>query len=144
MKSLLLFAIVFYQRHLSARKGFCCAYRHHTGHASCSTLGWRAVRRFGVVGGLHVLRRRLYLCGVASRRYAQLPLRPHRYQRGDCDPGCDLPCDGACELPGLPSCHPLEILDCTDACSCDGSKKDEKGGRKEEMIHLPPAIDRRT
>jgi len=142
MKSLLLFAIVFYQRHLSARKGFCCAYRHHAGHASCSLLGLRAVRRFGIVGGLRMLKRRLYLCGVASRRYA--PLRPHRYQRGDCDPGCDLPCEGGCELPGMQSCQPLEILDCADVCGCGGSKNNRKESSKEAAVYIPPPIDRRT
>lgn len=144
MKSLLLRAIIFYQRHLSARKGFCCAYRHHTGHVSCSTLGLRAVRRFGVVRGLRVLKRRLYLCGVASRRYAPLPVRPHRYQRGDCDLGCDLPCDGSCELPSMQSCQPLEILDCSDACSCDGSRNDKKDKRREETVYIPPPVDRRS
>ncbi len=36
MQRLVLWAIEVYQRHLSPRKGFSCAYRCHTGHASCS------------------------------------------------------------------------------------------------------------
>jgi putative component of membrane protein insertase Oxa1/YidC/SpoIIIJ protein YidD len=43
-----LLAIGLYQKYLSPHKGFCCAYRTHTGRAGCSALGFRAVRRYGV------------------------------------------------------------------------------------------------
>ena len=59
MKQLALAAIRLYQRHLSPHKGFCCAYRVHTGRASCSSLGYRAIRRFGLWLGLVILHRRL-------------------------------------------------------------------------------------
>lgn len=86
MKSLALAAIRFYQRHLSPHKGFCCAYRQHTGAGSCSELGHRAIRRHGVFQGLGVLNRRLTLCGVAHRRFDPR-VRPLAAQRGDCDVG---------------------------------------------------------
>jgi putative component of membrane protein insertase Oxa1/YidC/SpoIIIJ protein YidD len=35
----LLVAIRFYQRHVSPRKGYRCAYRVHTGRCGCSALG---------------------------------------------------------------------------------------------------------
>ena len=44
-------AIGAYQRYLSPYKGFCCAYRAHTGRASCSALGARVIRRHGLLAG---------------------------------------------------------------------------------------------
>jgi putative component of membrane protein insertase Oxa1/YidC/SpoIIIJ protein YidD len=100
MKTLALSAIVFYQRHISPRKGFCCAYRAHTGRASCSALAYRAIRRYGVWLGLAVLRLRLQKCSAIHHAplHAQL-----RRQAGFCDAGCDLPCDiesgeAACDI----------------------------------------------
>ena len=93
MRRLLLAAIVAYQRWLSPHKGFSCAYRAHMGRASCSALGHRAIRRHGVLAGVAILRQRLHLCGVTHRRLSTVR-RPPLAQRGDCDLGCDLPCDG--------------------------------------------------
>jgi len=124
MRRLILFALRGYQRFVSPHKGFACAYRVHTGGASCSTLGLRAVRRFGALRGLGVLRRRLHLCGVAHRRFMTPLRRPPSAQRGDCDPGCDLPCD-VCD-PG----------------SCDWNDRARRRRRKDEKedrIHVPPA-----
>lgn len=119
MKHLLLAAIRIYQRFLSPHKGFRCAYRAHTGRASCSTLGYRAVRRHGVFGGLGLLRERTDRCGVAHRR---LTVRPAALQRGDCD--CDLPCD------------------CGLADACDLFRRDkDKPGKKQKGKHytyVPP------
>ena len=124
MRTLVLSAIRLYQRHISPWKGFCCAYRVHTGRQSCSTLGLRAVRRYGVLTGLAVLRRRLYLCGVAHRRYGEPPMRPWRAQRGDCD--CDLPCDFDCSF--IPDCG---------SCDWFGRKKKED----EPPVHVPPRVE---
>jgi len=99
-------AIRAYQRHLSPHKGFSCAYREHTGRASCSALGYRVVRRHGVFAGLGLLRERLHRCGEIHRDC--LAARPRRSERGDCD--CDLPCDACdcadCNLPGRKRGHP--------------------------------------
>lgn len=64
MRRLLLYAIRLYQRYVSPHKGFVCAYRVHTGRRSCSALGLRAVRRYGVVGGLDLIRQRTARCGL--------------------------------------------------------------------------------
>lgn len=112
MKFLALLAIRFYQRFISPHKGYCCAYRAHTGYASCSALGFRAIRRFGVLRGISILRSRFHLCGVAHRRFSspKLPLRQAQFhgQAGFCDAGCDAPCDG-------------DSLDCCDGSSTKGS-----------------------
>jgi len=122
MRRLALLAIRLYQQHLSPYKGFCCAYGAHTGHASCSTLGLRAVRRFGVWEGVAILDRRLAKYGVAHRRYRHAPLAR---QAGS----CDLPCD----LPG----------DCFDASDCCDWNKKRKQSRNEQDIHVPPRRDHR-
>jgi len=119
MKDVALLAIRCYQRWLSPRKGFCCAYRAYTGGASCSTLGARAIRRFGVWRGLQVLDGRLQQCRRAHEARVAARWR-HPRQAGDCD--CDLPCDGPCD--GCDAC---------DACDCDWRRKEKRGkkGRKD-------------
>lgn len=103
-------AIRAYRRWLSPRKGYGCAYRLHTGRASCSALGLRTVRRHGLLGGLRLLRRRTARCAAVPRA------RVGRAQRGDCDLGCDLPGDGGC-VDGRPGgCRLLEFIDCCNGC----------------------------
>lgn len=107
MKAFVLASIRLYQRHLSPRKGYCCAYRYHTGRAGCSELGYRAIRRLGLWRGLFVLRMRLDRCGMTHRRYTRSRLALGS-QAGFCDCGCDLPCDldagSACDLAGNLPC----------------------------------------
>lgn len=134
MRWLVLTMILAYKRHISPIKGFVCAYRVRTGHASCSTLGFRAVRRHGVIKGLMLLRERTYLCGVAHRRGQPPAARIPVGQRGDCDPGCDLPCD-------LPSGKSLPNL--ADCASCDWpeSKKERKRKKSNQKnVYLPPDL----
>jgi uncharacterized protein len=140
MRSIALPAIQLYQRHISPYKGFCCAYRVHLGHASCSTLGYRAIRRYGFVGGLSVLKKRLALCGVAYRRHGPAT---RSQQRGSAP--CDLPCDGTCvpdcDLPDLNCSKANRFVSCCDACSCDwpNRKKAEKS-EEEKYVYLPPKV----
>jgi putative component of membrane protein insertase Oxa1/YidC/SpoIIIJ protein YidD len=134
MKRIALGSIEAYQRYISPRKGFVCAYRVHTGCASCSAIGWRAIRRYGVTRGLGVLRRRLYLCGVAYRRFKMPPARPPARQRGDCDCAFDLPCDLPCDGGGSDGkCG--RILDCG---SCDWpDRKRKRDKAREKRVYLP-------
>ena len=139
MRRLVLAAISAYQRHVSPHKGFYCAYRVHTGRQSCSVLGYRAVRRYGVIAGLVVLQRRTHRCGVTHRRFSPTQRRPHRTQRGDCDVGCDSPFDFNCDARGGKSC--LSFADCSSACdcgSCDGFRKWRKENGREQHVHIPP------
>jgi len=109
MRRLALLAIRLYQRYLSPYKGFRCAYRAHAGRASCSALGYRAVRRHGVFTGLGLIRARTRRCSVLHRQRAVASSWPRQPagQRGFCD--CDLPCDG---------CDGMDIdyLDCCSSC----------------------------
>ncbi len=129
MKALALWAIRLYQRLISPHKGFRCAYRGYTGHAGCSALGYRAIRRFGVIGGVKVLRSRLNKCGVAYRRYRPAPTFMPAGQGGflDCDCGggpdsCDAnPCD----------CNP-----------CDIDWGNNKKRKKQRDRYVPPRRNR--
>jgi hypothetical protein len=145
MRGFALVLIRFYQRHISPHKGFRCAYSVHTGCASCSALGYRAVRRHGVVGGIALLGQRTYRCGVAHRRHSEQPRRPLRSQRGDCDlGGCDGP--GGCEL-DLPSGKGagrlFDCLSCGDCGSCDWPNGKRKKSDAEKYVHIPPKVKSR-
>ena len=59
---LLLAAITFYQRRLSPHKGFVCAWRFHTGRASCSEYARRIVRRCGALALWVALPRQFERC----------------------------------------------------------------------------------
>lgn len=132
-RAAVLAAIAAYRRYLSPHKGFTCAYEAHTGRASCSALGQRAVRRFGAARGLAIARRRTHLCGVAHRRYG--PPRPFASPRqaGYCDLPCDVPsCDAP--LPGF-----KDLAGCLDCGSCDGPDwRRKKSDGKEKAERLPP------
>lgn len=121
LRRLTLATIVFYQRFISPHKGFRCAYRFHTGRASCSTLGLRAVRRHGAWRGIGILRVRLAQCGLKHRKYS--PRRPHfRSQAGFCDADCGG-CDGFDLDTRGPAC---QIVQCCDLPGdCGNSKKKE-------------------
>jgi putative component of membrane protein insertase Oxa1/YidC/SpoIIIJ protein YidD len=137
MRKLVLTAITGYQRYVSPHKGFCCAYRAHTGRKSCSALGFRAVRRYGVLAGLAVLRRRTYLCGVAHRRYSKPRNRILYSQQGFCDVGCDLPCD----VPSLDGCLSLgDFANCCDCGSCDWPGRNRKSQKDAQHVYIPPNV----
>lgn len=155
LRGLVLVAIRAYQRHVSPRKGFCCAYRMHTGRKGCSELGYRAIRRYGLLRGWLILRRRLWLCGVAYRRHVAQPQRSRfaGAQAGFCDiGGCDLP---GCDLPGIElptfdlagmSSGCSEVLDtgsfcadCAGYADCGGSGLRDAKGEDERKVYLPRA-----
>lgn len=110
------YAINFYQRHLSPYKGFQCAYRVHTGRCSCSEYAKRIVRKRGV-GALFVALPRQFarcrsaytalLATQATQTREQRRQRPSRNRENKTD-WCqcgelpfelsDLPCDiGPCD-----------------------------------------------
>jgi putative component of membrane protein insertase Oxa1/YidC/SpoIIIJ protein YidD len=138
MKTLALAAISIYQRYTSPHKGFCCAYRAHTDFSSCSSLGFPAIRRYGVLRGLKALRQRLELCRVARGRLATVRLRPAASQRGDCDCGFSL-CDCLDIDPFGKGRKALNCLDggvCADALYWPGKKKRNRK-TQDDQVHLP-------
>lgn len=159
LKPLALATIRCYQRFISPRKGFRCAYRAYTGCASCSALGYRVIRRYGVWRGWLLLRQRLHKCSVAYRRYrplvppvthgSPLPVGRLARQAGFFDCACDLPCDAACELPCELPCNSgmadaaCDVFSCgTDIADCFGGEKSRKRQHRQtdedSDTHLPP------
>ena len=147
MRRVALALITAYQRYLSPYKGFSCAYRIHAGRASCSTLGYRVIRRYGVLKGLSLLRQRTGKCGVAHRRHQHTSVRRLSLQQGVCDLACDLPCHGACDLPcdggfHFPNLHGLssvcDYLTCCDCGSCDWPSRKRKKREEEKYVYIPP------
>jgi len=141
---LALWGIRAYQRNISPHKGFACAYRVQVGAASCSTLGYRAIRRFGLRRGWTVLQQRLTRCGLAHRR--QQPktggLSP---QAGLCDLGCDMPCDPSCDGHGSGGwgrwlsnvCSPGDFC---NLCDCgDWSRRRKRASDEKRYVYVPPA-----
>lgn len=114
MRLLALIAIRAYQRVISPYKGFCCAYGFHTGHRSCSALGYRAIRSQGLLRGIALLQQRLDRCAIAYKRYRP-SVSSRSSQRGVCDLGACAPSD----LPAI-DCAPA---DC-DMAACAPSPCD--------------------
>ena len=123
-RSLLLAAIRGYKRRLSPHKGFACAYRVHEGCASCSSLGLRAISRYGAWRGLGVLRLRLEQCHLVAEEHRAQRRAPASAQAGfvDCVP-CDAACVdvSACSVgDGCTPCDACEIASCFDCGTADG------------------------
>lgn len=144
MKHIALFLIVLYQKYISPRKGFRCAYRAHTGRASCSALGYRSIRSLGLWSGIGVLLKRLCKCGIAHRRYSPVHRILHR-QAGYCDVPCDVPCHMSCDaLPCDGGHHNIGSTACDFLSGCDCSGCDWKSRKKdpedEQWVHIPPKV----
>ncbi|XHS76805.1 membrane protein insertion efficiency factor YidD [Burkholderiaceae bacterium UC74_6] len=122
-RALVILAIRAYQRFISPYKGFCCAYRVHTGRCSCSEFGRRAVARKGVFTGLMLIDARLQRCGEMHRRHA----RRLSAQRGVID--CDFVPDVS------------DACDCADVCSpgCDGCDwRNRRKSSRERNVRIKP------
>ena len=130
MKKFALLLILFYQKFLSPYKGFCCAYHQYTGRTSCSGLGYRAIRHFGVIKGVGVLKMRLSKCNeVYQAHYFEKQMVVN--QAGH----CDLPSD--CDFGAVgDTCS--AIVDCSSACNnWPPWRRSKKMGPD---IYLPPDL----
>lgn len=139
MKSIALVLIKIYQRFISPYKGFSCAYRMHTGSASCSTLGCRSIRFYGLWRGLLVLRHRLVRCRVAHQRYLERAKVIHK-QAGYCDLPCDLP---SIEIH---DCHLGDVCNVLSNCPSGdcGDWRSRKDKNKDQWIRISPKVSRPT
>ncbi|WP_392553295.1 membrane protein insertion efficiency factor YidD [Orbus wheelerorum] len=119
--------IRFYQKFISPRKGFCCAYRKHSGGRSCSSFALVAVRRFGVSALWHSFPKRLNDCKMAATHLnkpkdenedKEDSTHPCEYCETlkvcscfkDCDVFDSSSCGNGCSMP--------DSLPCSDGCDC--------------------------
>lgn len=120
LRPLALLLIRGYQRHLSPRKGFSCAYRVHRGGHSCSAHGYHSISKHGFFLGMRLLRRRLDRCAWANHMHrsanaasVEALVASRMTAQGGFVDGCDA---GGCDVPdcGSPDCS----LDCSSVdCS---------------------------
>jgi uncharacterized protein len=117
---LALAAIGGYQRHLSPRKGYGCAFRIAQGGTGCSGYAKAAIAEHGVVRAIPLIRQRFAACrDAAEELQEQLRKRQKEKWYDYCAIGCD----------SVPGCNTLPRgcgrkgdvtpdLDCTpDCCS---------------------------
>ncbi len=110
-------AIRGYQRFLSPYKGFCCAWRVHTGRASCSEYARRLVERRGVIALFTGLPRQFERCrrafvALAVPMGSEDPGKRDRHRRDRCDLPLDTFCDAGRCLPDMSGA-------CDGASGCD-------------------------
>lgn len=99
-------AIGIYQRYISPHKGFCCAYRVHTGRRSCSAYALGIVERVGALALLTALPRQFDRCKAAALAVALSKIAEEKRQRWAeaCDSSVDIG-DIACDCSdGFGSC----------------------------------------
>lgn len=106
MKTVSLLFIRFYQRYLSPRKGFCCAYKVINGGRSCSAFTYTAISRAGGWRGTILAKRRMASCGASIEklnRYRMSYPAKRNAEAGYCAVGEALDI-GACALDVMQSC----------------------------------------
>lgn len=132
------FAVRQYQKHLSPRKGFCCAYAKLHGELSCSAYFHELLTTQGFTQAIQPFQQRLQAC-----QQANLAIRASRIQTEDegenpqrrrqkpshsgwCDAGADMGNAGncACEALDFTDLGACEAPDCNfgdcDISGCDG------------------------
>jgi uncharacterized protein len=103
------FSIGAYQRYVSPYKGFCCAYRAHTGKRSCSSYGRAIVQKLGLFAFLAALPRQFERCKLA---YAQL-LTKRQAASGNSDQKNK-------KMSDIIDCNPCDVVDAASNLPCDG------------------------
>lgn len=121
-----------YQRHISPRKGFCCAYRVRHGGPGCSGFAKRAIAELGLWRALPQIRQRFADCKAAALAFSaeredDETVRAGRGKRrgsacANCAEASCYGCDpSACRGigGGTPKSQGCDALpDCTPSCDC--------------------------
>ncbi|MGA0539995.1 membrane protein insertion efficiency factor YidD [Neotabrizicola sp. VNH66] len=106
-----LLAIGAYQRHLSPRKGYACAYRVAHGGTGCSGFAKAAIAEAGLWRAIPAIRARFAACRDAAEELHNSPAGGEsdtKRRRDSCDltgcSGCDLPFRGCGRADDTPNC----------------------------------------
>ena len=126
------FLIGLYQKHLSPRKGYRCAYSLEHGGTGCSGAVLHILEEKGLWRGWSLIHKRFDECGNAAERRKERHKKEKKKDR-DCLPqaSCDgLSCPDNC-VPSFKKCDLPDLPDCGD---CGGGLsiglKDECGSCK--------------
>jgi putative component of membrane protein insertase Oxa1/YidC/SpoIIIJ protein YidD len=115
LNRLALAAIGGYQRHLSPRKGYSCAYRVAHGGTGCSGFAKAAIAEHGLWRAVPTIRKRFADCRDAAEELRATKRKDQKgrwYDYCDCSSGCDISPRGCGKVDTTPDC------DCTpDCCS---------------------------
>lgn len=116
LSRLALVAIGGYQRHLSPRKGYACAYRVAHGGTGCSGYAKAAIADLGLLRAIPAIRQRFADCRDAAEELRDAKRKRQKdkwYDHCDCTSGCEIPMTRGCgKVDKTPDC------DCTpDCCS---------------------------
>jgi putative component of membrane protein insertase Oxa1/YidC/SpoIIIJ protein YidD len=108
-------AIDAYQRYISPYKGFCCAYRAHTGKRSCSAYGRAVVQKLGLMALIAALPKQFERCKLAYQnllayRVSMKSQADDRRKKTDAD-ACDL-VDLSCDVGDAVSNMPCDAAPC--------------------------------
>ncbi|MEL7154027.1 MAG: membrane protein insertion efficiency factor YidD [Pseudomonadota bacterium] len=99
-----LWLIRFYQRWLSPRKGYRCAYAVHHGGPGCSGFAKNAISENGLWEAIPLVRERFRLCASAASN-ASSSERPERRDEREARRCKNQLCgEAACNLPALACC----------------------------------------
>jgi uncharacterized protein len=120
LSRLALAAIGGYQRHLSPRKGYACAYRIAHGGTGCSGFAKDAIARDGLFRAIPAIRQRFADCRDAADELQEEKRKRRKDKWYDqCTPGCD--CSPGCDVPARGCNKKADVIpdcDCTpDCCS---------------------------
>ena len=114
LSRLALAAIGGYQRHLSPRKGYACAYRVAHGGPGCSGFAKGVIADVGLLRAVPAIRQRFADCREAAEDLREQKRKRGKDKWSNCDcSGCDLPTPRGCsKADTTPDC------DCVpDGCS---------------------------
>ena len=115
--------IELYQRHLSPRKGYRCAYSVLHGGTGCSGYAKHAIAEHGIFNAYPLIMQRFSDCTDAAKHF-----------RTDLDCGCAadaLP--GNCDLPDRQPCGNRSagnLVSCLDVFSCSGSGDEKRKAKR--------------
>ncbi|WP_198672249.1 membrane protein insertion efficiency factor YidD [Pseudogemmobacter bohemicus] len=127
LSRLVLWLIGLYQRHLSPRKGYACAYRVLHGGTGCSGYAKEVIGTHGAIAAIPLIRTRFAGCrdAAVSLRISRKPRKVTGRNElknskldwcGDpCTPCCDCGSSHGCSLIGRKSAP-----DCDLPCECGG------------------------